>query len=59
MTTSRTVDACVCNSTQWHKMIRSDLVWCSRCGSIRTVFKSNWDIPLLQVPTDEVPDTQR
>lgn len=38
---------CICGDTvTYHKLIRADVVWCSKCGSIRMISGTRWQIPM-------------
>jgi hypothetical protein len=45
-TDTPTADTCVCGSPYWHKMVDTAFIWCRRCGALRRVFESVWQIPL-------------
>jgi hypothetical protein len=52
-------DACVCGVPNWHRLAdnadaaerfgqreASRVLWCKKCGSIRAIFDTCWQIPL-------------
>jgi hypothetical protein len=57
----KTKDQCFCGQTQHHKLVRSDVVWCTKCGCLRVIFKSGWQIPteIAEKEPDTDPDIPR
>lgn len=51
-----TAETCVCGSNHWHELVRTGVLWCSRCGALRIVFSERWNIPLDRA--GEIPHTK-